>query len=75
MKNEDGLITYDWNEPEQVVERWDHNRDAIYLSSGNSNKELIADPSAARFEDVLRALCKVVSELVEIEESKDSERF
>lgn len=36
-----------------------------------SDKQLINNPHQARFEDVLMALCSVVSELIEIEEKRN----
>lgn len=62
---------YKWNVVHDSFQFWNHENQGIEHSKELSDKFLINNPSQCRFEAVLRALCNVVSELVEIEESKD----
>ena len=65
---------YKWNHIAESYRYWDHESESVKVSNPVSDKQLINQPNLAKFEDILRALCHVVSELVEIEESKSNER-
>ena len=62
-----------WNEIRESIEFWDPNtlegRGAI-LGKTISDKSLVNNPSQAKYDDILAALCRVVSELIEIEETR-----
>lgn len=61
-----------WNDTNGGTQFWDHNNQRIATKEGQSDKDLIRNPNHARHEDVLLALCEIVSELVEIVEEYDS---
>jgi hypothetical protein len=60
-----------WNikpEPRTFWDPYANNGEGAEYESHTTPKDLINAPNLAKFEDVLRALCEVVSELVEIHE-------
>jgi hypothetical protein len=61
---------YKWNEEGSrgVFWDWESKSDTLKLLS---NKQLVNDPNQAVFVDVIRSLCLVVSELIEIEENRN----
>lgn len=63
-------MSYKWNESRNYFDFWDVDKTKPKVGV-NSDKEIINNPYNRKFEDVLRALCNVVSELVEIQERKE----
>lgn len=62
-------MKFRWNEFNEPKYFWDTDSDEE-KSVIVTDKGLINNPNQGKFEDVLRSLCRVVSELVELEEKK-----
>lgn len=63
------MSNFDWNKSYHTVLIWSTTKDKEqkqYLS----DKEIINSPNGVAFEDILRTLCRVTSELIRIEEIK-----
>lgn len=66
---------FKWNTVSQPISFWDpspgepQDKDRTVLMS---DAELIKNPGHAKFQDVLEASCRVLSELIELEEQKNS---
>ena len=64
---------FKWNEKTSLVNYWDDDGTAFgkNFQATCINKELVNNPGTAKSDDVLRALCCIVSELMEIEENRN----
>jgi hypothetical protein len=65
------MKTFHWNEVKEQFKFWDPEGEVSGMTLSMSNKEVVDRPNGVKFEDALRALCAVVSELVAIEEGRD----
>lgn len=62
---------FKWNDMRAGHRYWDLDTNREEWTVSTTDKYLIDHPEQAKFEDVLAALCRVVSELVEIEEQRN----
>lgn len=61
-----------WNELKETKEFWDTKTCQMTPNSGiRSDKSLVTDNGGISFQEGLEALCRVVSELIEIEENRN----
>lgn len=67
-KTKDIQSDFRWNEVRQIM-AW-NSSDQKECQINITDKSLINNPETMKYEDLLRALCRVVSELVEIKETK-----
>lgn len=61
-------MSFKWNEKTDRT-FWDHQNECEILV-GKSDAEIVKDPSGGEFHTILGAVCRVLAELVEIEESR-----
>lgn len=61
---------YRWNEENSPITFWDHESNMEIPEKGMSDKQIVCNPNSLKFESILRAACKVLAELVELEEGR-----
>jgi len=66
-------MSFKWNEVSGKFRVWDHHSDSEKKVI-KSDKQLLAKPNLTHQEDLIMALCRAVSELIEIEERRADER-
>lgn len=67
------MSKFKWNNKINERNFWDADLDGGRggeITSLLTDKQIVNNPSGARFEDILRAACNVLSELIEIEENR-----
>lgn len=64
-------MSFRWNETREPYRFWDHDEQKEITSVGRSDSEIIKRPNLVKFESGLLALCRVVAELIEIEEKRN----
>lgn len=62
---------FKWNDKTNLsVIIWDHSINAEFECPGISDKEIINNPYLVKYDSALMVICRVLSELIEIEEGK-----
>lgn len=65
------MSQFKWNERREPYRHWDWKKNVELTSPGPTDKEIIATQKiGSYYEETLRSLCRVVSELVELEENR-----
>jgi len=68
-------MTRRWNTPHEVeMHAMQHGHEDMNYTADRSDRDVVLTPQMVRKEHVLRAMARVVAELVEIEEARASER-
>ena len=65
------MKTFKWNTKSTDIAIWDPVGGDEHIVQ-RTDKEFINNPFQAQYEDVLRALCRVASELIALEEQREN---